>query len=932
MIVDGEALKVALPPRSGRAAVGRPRRRGRARVDRLLRRPARRGAHHGGRQEGRHLRAGQGPGRDARARRQRGDLRARQSPPGLDGVVHDELPRAGREGAARRVRHRAGLHDDDARLHERPAHARHAAQRPAPGPRGGALDHPDLDRRGARDRARDPRAQGKLDGMSMRVPVPDGSVVDLVCMLGREASVDEINAAVKARADTGPLEGHPGVHRGRDRLAATSSATPYSSIFDSKLTMADGRRPRSSPGTTTSGASRTGWSISITRVLWQPRPLPRGARRARRLRRHSACSCRVDFNVPLRGRRDRRRHAHPRRAADDRVAARARRAGRSCARTSAGRRATRPRSSRSSPCAAHLELLGTPVAFADRLRRRRRPSRRSPRSRDGDVLLLENLRFHAGEEANDPEFAARARDARPTSTSNDAFGAAHRAHASTEGVAHLLPARGRPPAASASWRCSGGSWSTRAAVRRDHRRGQGGRQDRRHRDASPSAADAILIGGAMAFTFLRRRAARRRSLHEDEDGQDDRARAPRRCAERGCELLLPDRRGRGRRVRGRRRDPDRDARRIAGRLDGPRHRARDGRGAYAEAIARRRRSSGTARWACSSSRRSPPARRRWPRPSPTCAGTTVVGGGDSAAALTQAGLAEQVTHVSTGGGASLELLEGQRPARRRRDLDARSRERSAHAAGRRQLEDVQDARRGRRASASALAALSTSSTRSTWRLPAVHLARRRRRGLGGARRRRLAARTCTAAAGRVHRRDRRARCWSTPAHTGVLLGHSERRAALRRDRRGARAQAGRGAGARARAGAVRRRERGRARRRRDRGASAAPSSRRRSPASTRRRRCQLDDRLRARLGDRHRHAARRREIAQEAHAFIRGAARRALRRGVRGARCASSTAARSSPTTPPRCWRSPTSTARSWAARASTRSGFAAIARAALEG
>ena len=80
-----------------------------------------------GAQQGRDLRAGQGSRRHARARRQRGDLRPRRAPPGLDGLVHDQLPRARRARAAGRVRHRAGLHDHDARLHGRSAAARHAA-------------------------------------------------------------------------------------------------------------------------------------------------------------------------------------------------------------------------------------------------------------------------------------------------------------------------------------------------------------------------------------------------------------------------------------------------------------------------------------------------------------------------------------------------------------------------------------------------------------------------------------------------------------------------------------------------------------------------------------------------------------------------------------------------------------------------------------
>ena len=83
-------------------------------------------------------------------------------------------------------------------------------------------------------------------------------------------------------------------------------------------------------------------------------------------------------------------------------------------------------------------LIGAPVAFADDCIG---PDARAAVDRlgDGDVLLLENLRFHAGEEANDPTFA-KALAALGDLYVNDAFSAAHRAHASTEGVAHLLPA------------------------------------------------------------------------------------------------------------------------------------------------------------------------------------------------------------------------------------------------------------------------------------------------------------------------------------------------------------------------------------------------------------------------------------------------------------------------------------------------------------
>ena len=85
-----------------------------------------------------------------------------------------------------------------------------------------------------------PELKGRLDGIAMRVPVPDGSVVDLVLELGREATVEEINAAIKAKADKGALAGI--LEYTEDPIVSSDViGSSYSSVFDSKLTMANGR-------------------------------------------------------------------------------------------------------------------------------------------------------------------------------------------------------------------------------------------------------------------------------------------------------------------------------------------------------------------------------------------------------------------------------------------------------------------------------------------------------------------------------------------------------------------------------------------------------------------------------------------------------------------------------------------------------------------
>jgi glyceraldehyde 3-phosphate dehydrogenase len=84
-----------------------------------------------------------------------------------------------------------------------------------------------------------PELQGKVDGMAMRAPVPTGSIVDLVCRIGRETSAEEVNQIFSGKADTGNFEGI--LSYSEEALVSTDIIhSPYSSIFDSELTMVNG--------------------------------------------------------------------------------------------------------------------------------------------------------------------------------------------------------------------------------------------------------------------------------------------------------------------------------------------------------------------------------------------------------------------------------------------------------------------------------------------------------------------------------------------------------------------------------------------------------------------------------------------------------------------------------------------------------------------
>ena len=276
----------------------------------------------------------------------------------------------------------------------------------------------------------------------------------------------------------------------------------------------------------------------------------------------------------------------------------------------------------------------------------------------GDLLVLENVRYEPGETKNDPELA-RSLSALADAYVNDAFGAAHRAHASTEGVARLVRERaaGRllerevselekvidDPARPLVAVLGGAKVSDKIAVV----------------DRFLRMADALLIGGAMCFPFL---AAQGHSVGASLCAAEDVELAKRTLESRDgvrAELQLPVDL-----VLGERPASHTEVRRIDGvdvpdgwmGLDiGTRTAAR-----YAQAIERGR----TVFWngPMGAFELGPFAAGTHAVAESVAAarGTTVVGGGDSVAALRRFGLTDRITHVSTGGGASLELIEGKR--------------------------------------------------------------------------------------------------------------------------------------------------------------------------------------------------------------------------------------------------------------------------------
>jgi phosphoglycerate kinase len=276
----------------------------------------------------------------------------------------------------------------------------------------------------------------------------------------------------------------------------------------------------------------------------------------------------------------------------------------------------------------------------------------------GGVVLLENLRFHAEEETSDPAFAAQLAKLADVYV-NDAFGTAHRAHASTEGMVRLVPQAAAGLLMASELEHLGGALEspTRPFVAV-----LGGAKVSGKLEVIENLlgkVDALLIGGAMAYTFFKARGlAVGRSLVEDDlqgTARNVEARARGRAdlhLELPVDHVVADRLEAGATHQILAVDDPAIGDRVGADI-GPATIAK-----YRDIIVRGRTvvwngpmgvfeidafASGTVAIA---------------RALADCKGTTIVGGGDSVAAVAKAGVANRMTHISTGGGASLEFLGG----------------------------------------------------------------------------------------------------------------------------------------------------------------------------------------------------------------------------------------------------------------------------------
>lgn len=273
----------------------------------------------------------------------------------------------------------------------------------------------------------------------------------------------------------------------------------------------------------------------------------------------------------------------------------------------------------------------------------------------GEIVLLENLRFHAEEEKNDPEFAKKLASYADIYV-NDAFGTAHRAHASTAGVADYLPA--------VAGFLIGKELDIMGKALENPERPfvaiLGGKKVSDKIGVINNLldkVDTLIIGGAMAYTFFKAMGLETGKSLVEEDKIDLAKSLIEKAEKKGVKMLLPvdtivaDKFGEDANTE----NVDRD--KIPEDMEGL-----DIGLKTRELFASEIKNAKTVIWngpmGVFEIEKFAGGTKAVAAAMAECKGITIIGGGDSAAAVEQLGYADKMTHISTGGGASLEFLEG----------------------------------------------------------------------------------------------------------------------------------------------------------------------------------------------------------------------------------------------------------------------------------
>ena len=276
--------------------------------------------------------------------------------------------------------------------------------------------------------------------------------------------------------------------------------------------------------------------------------------------------------------------------------------------------------------------------------------------KDGDVILLENVRFHKEEEKNDPEFAKQLASLAEVYV-NDAFGTAHRAHASTEGVSHYL-------SPSVAGYLIGKELSVMGKALEDPERPfvaiLGGAKVSDKIGVIENLidkVDTLIIGGGMSYTFQVALGGHvGRSLLE-QDKVELAKELLAKAEAKGVRLLLPVDNEAGREFSNDTMHITVHSKEIPDDFEGM-DIGPETRVLFANEIKYAKTVVWNGPMGVFEFDTFAEGTRDIARACADCKGVTIVGGGDSAAAVTQMGFADKVTHVSTGGGASMEFLEG----------------------------------------------------------------------------------------------------------------------------------------------------------------------------------------------------------------------------------------------------------------------------------